>query len=71
MHEVGEDLRGRADGKGIQLELECDDSMPDAVTSDPVRVRQILVNLIDNIEDNDDTQKVYTNADVDDDALAS
>lgn len=41
-------LRAMADSKGIELILSTDKKMPDLVWVDPVRLRQILVNLIGN-----------------------
>ncbi len=41
-------MRVRAEGKGIPLELEFETPVPAAITSDPVRLRQILLNLIGN-----------------------
>ncbi len=40
--------RSRATHKGIRLELQQRDALPDAVMADPVRVRQILMNLVSN-----------------------
>ncbi len=40
--------RGRAEGKNIRLEFECDPELPPAVEVDPQRVEQILVNLVSN-----------------------
>jgi len=37
-----------AQAKGIRLHLECDDSIPECVSVDPLRLRQILLNLIGN-----------------------
>jgi len=41
-------LRGRADEKGIALQLHCDPSVPIQLKSDPIRLRQILLNLLGN-----------------------
>ncbi len=41
-------LRGRADDKGLALEAEFPDPLPEFVQTDPTRLRQILVNLIGN-----------------------
>jgi signal transduction histidine kinase len=46
--DVIESFRLRAEAKGIQLELDCDDSFPENVKSDPLRVRQILMNIVGN-----------------------
>ncbi len=51
---------------GVEIEQAEITKIPDntvAVTGDDARK---LMNLIDSIEDNDDVQKVYTNADIDD-----
>lgn len=40
--------RYRADNKQLDLELEIDPEIPDLLLGDPGRLRQILVNLIDN-----------------------
>ncbi len=40
--------RGRAEGKSVSLELECDPDLPPAVELDPQRIEQVLVNLISN-----------------------
>jgi len=41
-------LRVRADAKSIQLRLAYRGSIPDAICSDPTRLRQILINLVGN-----------------------
>jgi signal transduction histidine kinase/CheY-like chemotaxis protein len=41
-------FRGRAEEKGLRFELDLSPSLPDAIDTDPVRVRQILLNLIGN-----------------------
>jgi PAS domain S-box-containing protein len=38
----------RADAKHLALRLERDDNLPELVRGDPLRVRQILLNLLDN-----------------------
>ncbi len=38
----------RADAKNLALRLERDENLPDWVRGDPLRVRQILLNLLDN-----------------------
>ena len=38
----------RADEKGIRLSIEIVDAIPDAIESDPTRLRQALVNLVGN-----------------------
>ncbi len=44
VHMLGE----RAREKGLALEMRVDESLPWAVTGDPVRIRQVLVNLLAN-----------------------
>ena len=46
--EVASLMRPRALEKGIQFNTEYPGSMPDAITSDPTRLRQILLNLTSN-----------------------
>ncbi|HPP52225.1 MAG TPA: ATP-binding protein, partial [Thermoguttaceae bacterium] len=46
--EVQQLLQVRADGKGIQLTLQTAENVPDRIHTDPVRLRQILVNLVGN-----------------------
>ena len=46
--EVESLMRIRADSKAISLTLECETAMPATITSDPTRIRQILVNLVGN-----------------------
>jgi signal transduction histidine kinase/HPt (histidine-containing phosphotransfer) domain-containing protein/ActR/RegA family two-component response regulator len=41
-------LRVRADAKGLALTLEFADRLPAAITCDPLRMRQILMNLVGN-----------------------
>lgn len=41
-------LRVRADGKGIALRSLVSDTVPRHITTDPVRVRQVLMNLVGN-----------------------
>ena len=41
-------LRLRAGQKGLQFDVEIDDEVPGLVTGDPVRLRQVLVNLVGN-----------------------
>jgi CheY-like chemotaxis protein len=41
-------LRGRADAKGLNAEIEVAPSLPEAVICDPLRLRAALENLIDN-----------------------
>ncbi len=41
-------LRNSAEKKGVNLQIEVDPQVPLLATSDPIRIRQILVNLIGN-----------------------
>ncbi len=43
-----ETLRVRASEKGLGFELESDAGLPNALCGDPVRIRQVLVNLVGN-----------------------
>jgi PAS domain S-box-containing protein len=46
--EVASLMRGRAVGKGVAFEVEYVGPIPRLILSDPIRLRQILVNLVDN-----------------------
>ena len=48
VEEVSELIGPRADEKGLDLALGFDASLPETVSSDPSRVRQILMNLVGN-----------------------
>jgi PAS domain S-box-containing protein len=48
VHEVIDLMRVKADGKKLNLKAEIPDHLPRYVQSDPVRLRQILVNLVGN-----------------------
>ncbi len=48
VHEVVNVLAVKAQEKGIALELDADGPVPETVTSDPTRLRQIVTNLISN-----------------------
>ncbi|MCP3963754.1 MAG: response regulator [bacterium] len=41
-------LRPRAESQGVELELEVESAVPDALRGDPTRLRQVLVNLVGN-----------------------
>jgi PAS domain S-box-containing protein len=41
-------MRVRADAKGLQLDAEFDVDVPETIVTDPIRLRQILVNLVGN-----------------------
>jgi PAS domain S-box-containing protein len=46
--EVVSTMKVRADAKGLPLTLECRGAIPKTVQTDPIRLRQILVNLVGN-----------------------
>ena len=46
--EVASLMRPRAQSKGIQLELELGSTLPPIIISDPVRLKQIVLNLLGN-----------------------
>ena len=46
--DVHELHRRRASHKGIRLEIQQRDAMPNAVMADPVRIRQVVMNLVNN-----------------------
>lgn len=48
MQDVTKALRARAQTKGLSLHCEIEPAVPDIVLGDPVRLRQILLNLCDN-----------------------
>ena len=48
IHEVLSALRPAAEAKGLQLSARCVGPIPGRISSDPVRVRQILMNLVGN-----------------------
>lgn len=48
MADIAELLRPKAQGNGVTIELSSSDEVPDQVTTDPVRLRQIVTNLLDN-----------------------
>ncbi|HQF32011.1 MAG TPA: ATP-binding protein, partial [Hyphomicrobiales bacterium] len=41
-------VRPRAEAKGVAVDLELDATVPPRLTGDPLRIRQILANLLDN-----------------------
>jgi signal transduction histidine kinase/AmiR/NasT family two-component response regulator len=47
-HEVVDLLRERADERGLALTLDLADDLPRSLVTDPVRVRQVMFNLIGN-----------------------
>ena len=46
--EVVELMRVRADGKGLRIETSIDGVLPEAIETDPTRLRQVLINLLGN-----------------------
>lgn len=48
MNEVADLFREKAKLKGIGLRLKIDQAVPDCISSDPTRLRQILINIIGN-----------------------
>jgi signal transduction histidine kinase len=48
MENVLKMLRFKADEKGIDLQMMVDDNVPHHIISDPLRLKQILINLINN-----------------------
>ncbi len=48
IHEAVTVLRGQADSKGISLTYEAPDGLPATISTDPVRFRQLLTNLVGN-----------------------
>lgn len=48
IHETLQVLRVRAEEKGIKLEFEATTSLPELITTDPTRLRQIIFNLAGN-----------------------
>jgi putative ABC transport system ATP-binding protein len=48
LHSVEEMMQARADAKGLALEVDLDENLPDAVRGDEGKLRQVLVNLLGN-----------------------
>lgn len=48
VEDVASLLRGKADKKGIELIIKYADGLPEFITSDPVRLKQVLFNLVGN-----------------------
>ncbi|HEX7448389.1 MAG TPA: ATP-binding protein [Pirellulales bacterium] len=46
--EVVDLMRVRADGKGLRIDTSVDGVLPEAVETDPTRLRQVLINLLGN-----------------------
>lgn len=41
-------IQGRAEGKGLELRIEVDSNIPDALFGDEIRVKQVIINLMTN-----------------------
>lgn len=50
----------RSKAKSLDLEIEFDGPVPDRIFSDPTRLRQILINLVDNAINFTEVGKVRT-----------
>lgn len=48
VEDVASSMRPRAEAKGLSLDVELAPSVPGRVVTDPVRLRQILINLVSN-----------------------
>jgi signal transduction histidine kinase/CheY-like chemotaxis protein/HPt (histidine-containing phosphotransfer) domain-containing protein len=48
LHDVASMMRVRAASKGLTFELVYDTPIPERITGDPTRLRQILINLVNN-----------------------
>ena len=48
VEEVASLMKVRADGKGLRLAVEHEGALPESIQTDPVRLRQILLNLVGN-----------------------
>jgi signal transduction histidine kinase/ActR/RegA family two-component response regulator len=46
--DVAELMRVRTDAKGLRLDVEFDGPLPAAVETDPIRLRQVLINIVGN-----------------------
>ena len=55
-------MRMRVEGKGLNLSVEADDSVPKAVRGDEVKLRQILINLLGNAVKFTETGTVHVRA---------
>lgn len=41
-------IQGRAEGKGLELQVEVDNNIPDSLFGDEIRVKQVIINLMTN-----------------------
>jgi len=64
-------VRQRLEAAGVRIEQAHITKIPDNTVSLNAEDARKLLNLVEALEDNDDVQKVYTNADIPDDALAA
>lgn len=48
VHQVAHGLHGKAEEKGLALETRIDERLPDALLGDPVKIGQVLTNLLGN-----------------------
>jgi signal transduction histidine kinase/ActR/RegA family two-component response regulator len=48
LHEIGDLFQAKASGRGLRFTVHSVGDLPDRFVTDPTRVRQILVNLVDN-----------------------
>jgi signal transduction histidine kinase/CheY-like chemotaxis protein len=48
LFDVVELLKGKAEEKSLDLRIESDGVIPDTITSDPTRLKQVLINLVGN-----------------------
>jgi len=63
-------VRNALESNGIQIEQAQLTKVPDNTVALDASDARKLLNLVEILEDNDDVQKVYTNADIPDDVLA-
>jgi two-component system CheB/CheR fusion protein len=68
VRDVVELMRARAELKGLELEASFDTPMPRTVTTDPMRVRQILMNIIGNAVKFTKSGRIHVRASIEEDA---